>query len=164
VTSSDTHQAQPRLDIVPLSLADANRFVEKHHRHHGKLTFYKFAIGVVCDRNVLRGVAIVGRPVARNRDDGFTAEVGRLATDGCPNACSKLLAASWRIARAMGYRRLGTYTLAEEPGTSLDAAGWKLIYTTKGGSGWARHSRPGRSTAHPGPKKLYEAPPPSGKP
>jgi hypothetical protein len=147
--------SQPRLDIIPLSLADANEFVKKFHRHHRPLQFHKVSIGVVDDTNVLRGVAIIGRPVARQRDDGQTAEIGRLATDGCPNACSKLLAASWRVARAMGYRRIGTYTLAEEPGTSLRAAGWTLLYTTKGGS-WERHSRPGRRTLHTGPKKLYE--------
>jgi hypothetical protein len=150
--------AQPRLDIVPLSLAEANEFIQKHHRHHGILRFQKFSIGAVDQSNVLRGVAVIGRPVARHRDDGRTAEIGRLATDGCPNACSKLLAAAWRAARAMGFVRMGTYVLAEEPGTSLDAAGWKLIYTTKGGSGWARHTRPGRTTANTGPKKLYEAP------
>jgi hypothetical protein len=155
---SSDQPVQPRLDIVPLSLAQANEFVLKHHRHHGPLRFYKFAIGTADETGALRGVAVIGRPVARHRDDGRTAEIGRLATDGCPNACSKLLAAAWRAARAMGYCRMGTYTLAEEPGTSLDAAGWKLIYTTKGGSGWARHTRPGRTRSNPGPKKLYEAP------
>ena len=154
---TDEQPVQPRLEIVPLSLAQANEFVTRHHRHHGPLRFYKFAIGVIDENRALRGVAVVGRPVARQRDDGRTAEVGRLATDGCPNACSKLLAASWRVARAMGYCRMGTYTLEEEPGTSLEAAGWKLIYATKGGN-WQRHSRPGRVTRNTGPKKLYEAP------
>jgi len=151
--------AQQRLEVIPLTLAQANAFVAKFHRHHGPVRFHRFSIGVVDEANVLRGVAIVARPVARQRDDGRTAEVGRVATDGCPNACSKLLAACWRTARAMGFLRLGTYTLIEEPGTSLKAAGWRLVYSTKGdSSGWARHSRPGRSTANTGPKKLYEAP------
>lgn len=150
---------QQRLEIVPLTLAEANAFVTEHHRHHGPLRFHRFSIGVVDEEGVLRGVAIVGRPVSRHRDDGRTAEVGRVATDGCPNACSALLAACWRAARAMGFLRMGTYTLIEEPGTSLNAAGWRLVYTTKAnGSGWTRHTSPGRSTANTGPKKLYEAP------
>ncbi|MGT2493099.1 XF1762 family protein [Cupriavidus basilensis] len=40
------------------------------------------------------GVAIVGRPVARALDDGWTLEVNRLCTDGTSNACSMLYAAA----------------------------------------------------------------------
>ena len=80
----------------------------------------------------LRGVAIVGRPVARHLDDGHTVEVTRLATDGTRNACSQLYAACRREARRRGYRRLVTYTLAAESGASLRAAGWTPVATTKG--------------------------------
>ncbi|WP_325051155.1 XF1762 family protein [Micromonospora craniellae] len=37
-------------------------------------------------------------------------EVTRVATDGTRNANSLLYAATWRAARARGYRRLVTYT------------------------------------------------------
>jgi hypothetical protein len=99
-------------------------------------------------------VAIVGKPVARLLDDGFTAEVTRLASDGAPNACSMLYGACWRAARALGYRRLVTYTLAEERGSSLRAAGWRLVGEAGGGT-WNRpkNGRP-RVDLHPTQGKL----------
>lgn len=147
---------QPRLTVVPLSLADANEYVAQYHRHHEPVIGHKFSIGVADETGGLRGAAIVGRPVARPRDDGVTLEVTRLVTDGCPNACSALYAAAWRAAKAMGYVRIGTYILADEPGTSLRAAGWKSLYTTPGRS-WSVPSRP-RVDRHPlGQKQLWEA-------
>src|SRR6185437_14364544 len=96
-------------------------------RHHLPPNGGKFALAVADETATIRGVAIVAQPVARLLADGWTAEVTRVATDGCPNACSALYGACWRAARAMGYRRLVTYTLASEPGTSLIAGGWKCI-------------------------------------
>lgn len=90
---------------------------------------------------------MVGRPVARMNDDGWTLEVCRCCTDGTKNACSMLYRAAWRAAQAMGYRRLITYTLLEEGGASLRAAGFRLIGQTEGGS-WSRPSRP-RVDMHP---------------
>jgi len=95
----------------------------------------------------LVGVAIVGRPVARHRDDGRTLEVTRLCTNGTKNACSKLYSAAWRAGREMGYERIGTYILSSESGISLRAAGWKELYKTQGGS-WNRKKRP-RIDKHP---------------
>ena len=141
-----------RLIIVPVTLADANGFVATHHRHHKPVQGHKFSIGVTDQVDSLRGVAIVGRPVARPRDDGRTLEVTRLATDGCPNACSALYAAAWRVARAMGYQRIGTYILASESGTSLRAAGWKLVHSVRGRS-WDTPSRR-REDKHPTIDKL----------
>ena len=68
------------------------------------------------------GVVIVGRPVSRYLDDGWTLEVNRLCTDGSRNACSMLYGAAWRAARAMGYKRLITYILESECGASKRAA------------------------------------------
>lgn len=100
--------------------------------------------------------ALVGRPVARRRDDGRTLEVTRLCTDGSKNVCSFLYGAAARAAFALGYSRIGTYILKREPGTSLAAAGWKLIGETPGRS-WSVPSRP-RDDKHPiEPKLLFEA-------
>ena len=96
------------LEIVPISLKEANVFVEEHHRHHHKTVGHKFSIGC-SDGYKIVGVAIVGRPVARHLDDGWTLEVNKLCTDGTYNGCSMLYAAAWRAARAMGYKRLVTY-------------------------------------------------------
>jgi len=144
---------QPRLAVCPLPLDEANAFVAQHHRHHQPVVGHKFSIGVADETGTVRGVAIIGRPVARMLDDGLTLEVTRLATDGCPNACSALYAAAWRACKALGYRRLGTYILDSEPGTSLIAAGWRLVNTRAGGGEWGRDGRP-RVDKHPTQGKL----------
>lgn len=130
------------LRVVPVRHTDANAFVARHHRHHRPTVGAIFCVGVA--DSVLRGVAIVGRPVARKLDDGETVEVNRVATDGTRNACSMLLGACRRIARAMGYRTVITYTLPSEGGASLRAAGYTLDGAAGGPSKrWA--NRPGRS-------------------
>ncbi len=145
-----------KLTIAAVSLQTANAFVSEHHRHHRRVVGHKFSLGVFDDAGRLRGVAIVGRPVARMRDDGQTLEVTRVATDGCPNACSALYGAARRAAQALGYARIGTYTLGSEPGTSLIAAGWVPVAETAGGS-WDRPSRQ-RTDKHPTThKRLWEA-------
>ena len=143
------------LELQPITYREACRFIERHHIHHLPPQGFKFGIAVNDGEKVV-GVVTVGRPVARHLDDGFTAEVTRCCTDGTKNVASKLYAAAWRASRAMGYRRIITYTLASEDGTSLTAAGWKTLYETDGGS-WSRESRP-RVDKHPtGQKTLWEA-------
>jgi hypothetical protein len=144
------------VNLVPLTLAAANDFVAAHHRHHRPVVGHRFSIGAQ-DGGVLVGAAIVGRPVARHLDDGFTAEVTRLVTDGTKNACSMLYAACWRAWRAMGGHRLITYTLASESGESLRAAGWKVLYQTKERpKGWDTPSRR-RASGEQVAKQLWEA-------
>jgi len=148
---------RPTLSVFPASLAEANAFVAQHHRHHGPVVGHKFSLAVADGAGAVRGVAIVGRPLARRLDDGLTLEVLRVATDGCPNACSALYGACRRAAFALGFRRLVTYTLKDESGASLAGAGWRLIGEAGGGS-WNRQSRP-RVDRHPTQKKLrWEAP------
>jgi hypothetical protein len=128
--------------LVPVRFRDACQFVAEHHRHHGPPQGMRFCVGVADDDGVLRGVAIVGRPVARLFDDGQTVEVTRLATDGARNACSMLYGAAWRAAKALGYRRLITYTQKPEAGASLRAAGWRVLAERPPHTGWWRPSRP----------------------
>jgi hypothetical protein len=109
------------LTVERITLAEANAFVGDYHRHHKAVQGHVFSIAAALD-NVIVGVAIVGRPVARLRDDGRTAEITRLCTDGTPNACSFLYGAAARAAYALGFKRLGTYISAHEPGTSLVVA------------------------------------------
>lgn len=134
------------LQLVPVTFADAAAFVDAWHRHHSSPTGHKFSIGVA-NGDVLVGVAMVGRPVARHYDDGRTLEVNRTCTDGTANANSMLYAAAWRAAAALGYRRLITYTQAGETGASLTAAGWKVLAERPARSGWSAPSRP-RGDAH----------------
>jgi hypothetical protein len=116
-----------RLRVTPITLREANAYVKVNHRHHGETRGCIVVCACADETDTIRGVGIVGRPVARMLQDGYTAEVTRLCTDGTPNACSMLYRALWRAVRALGYRRLVTYTLPEEGGGSLRAAGFNLV-------------------------------------
>lgn len=142
------------LTLTTISLADANAFVARHHRHHKPVTGHKFSIG--CTENgELVGVAIVGRPVSRYLDDGLTLEVNRLCTTGAKNACSFLYGAAARAAKALGYRKIITYILDTEPGTSLRAAGW-VCAGLAGGKRWTGKRRPAVDLYPPQMKLRFE--------
>lgn len=128
------------LTLVPVHRDDAYAFVDTIHRHQGRPQGYKYAIGVA-DGPTLVGVAIVGRPVSRMLQDGWTVEVTRCTTDGTRNACSALYGAAWRAARAMGYRHAVTYTQGGETGASLRAAGWLPAADLRARRGWDTPSR-----------------------
>ena len=134
------------LQLKPITLKEANDLVGKIHRHHGRSVGHKFSIGVEVDGRLV-GAAITGRPVARKLDTGWTAEVTRLVTDGTPNACSMLYAAAARAAEAMGYKKIQTYILESELGTSLKAAGWQFEVLTAGGA-W-KYTGQKRNNHHP---------------
>ena len=143
-----------RLRVVPTTLREANAYVAENHRHH-KPARGCIAVCALADENgEIHGVGIVGRPLARMLQDGYTAEVTRLCTDGTRNACSMLYRALWRAVRALGYLRLVTYTLPEEGGGSLRASGFTLIGEAGGGT-WHRPNtgRP-RVDLHPTQQKL----------
>jgi hypothetical protein len=129
------------LALVPVSFAQACEFIAAWHRHHAPPVGHKFSIGVALGV-VLVGVIVVGRPVARFLDDGATLEVTRSATDGTPHANSKLYAAAWTVSKALGYRRLITYTQTGESGSSLRAAGWRVVAERPPRPGWNVPSRP----------------------
>lgn len=137
------------LRLVPLSLKAANELVADHHRHARPARGCIAVVGLA-DGTELVGAAIIGRPVARALQDGFTAEVTRLVVIGeVPNGCSMLYGAAWRAARALGYTRLVTYTLQSESGASLRAAGWRVVAESSRG----QRANPWTSTRETG----YEA-------
>lgn len=144
------------LHLVPVNWDTARRFCRMWHRTHPKPPpGHKFCVGVA-DGDVLVGVAIVGRPVARSRDDGATLEVNRTITDGTKNANSMLYGACARAAFALGYSRIGTYSQQGESGASLRAAGWTIVAELPARAGWSNPSRP-RTEAHGGiPRTLWE--------
>ncbi|WP_073224456.1 XF1762 family protein [Streptomyces sp. NBRC 110465] len=148
-----------RLHLVPVRSRQAKDFVRSWHRHHPPPAGQVFALGAADDTGVLRAVAIVGRPVARHLDDGATLEVTRTASDGTRNTNSLLYGASWRAAKALGYRRLITYTQEGESGASLRGAGWRLIASRPPRAGWHTPSRPraGHGNDHTA-RFLWEAP------
>lgn len=129
------------LEIRPCDLKTAMSFVYKNHRHNKPPWGHKFSVACY-DGDRLCGVAMVGWPVARMMSDGLTVEVTRNCTDGTHNACSMLYGACCRAAKALGYRRIITYTLESEPGSSLRASGWKIAQKSVGGGTWDCPSRP----------------------
>lgn len=133
------------LTAVPISAKEAMEFVENFHRHNKSPKFAIFSVGV-SDGKELVGVAIVNRPVARMLDDGETLEVVRCCVnENAPKgACSFLYARCWQAAKALGWKRLVTYTLQSESGASLRGAGWKVVAEIKERNPADWQSRPGR--------------------
>lgn len=131
---------RPKLELVPVTLRQANAFVAELHRHHKPVRGWKFGVGLVDETGLLRGVAMAGRPVARALDNGRTIEVNRTCTDGCENANSMLYGAIWRAAKALGHTRGYTYTEEGETGASLKAAGWVLDAVLQPRANWADSS------------------------
>ena len=135
------------MNAIPLTLTEANQFIEKHHRHHHKVPRDKFRVGCEVGGKLV-GVATVGNPLARLLCDGYTLEVTRLCTDGTKGACSFLYSRCARIAKEMGYRKIITYILETEDGTSLKASGWYCEAKKCGGGGWNVPSRPREIVVH----------------
>lgn len=143
------------LELQPITLKEAQQFIRHFHSHHLPPQGHKYSIAVNDGKNVV-GVITVGRPVARHLDDGWTLEVTRCCTDKTQNAASMLYGAAARAAKALGFKRLITYTLLSESGVSLKAAGWKELWKAGGGT-WNRKERP-RVDTHPIEQKmLWEA-------
>jgi hypothetical protein len=111
------------LQLKPISIKEACLIVARWHRHNRPPNGGLFAVSVEEDEVVV-GVAIVARPIARGLWNGYTCEITRVCTNGTYNACSILYGACIRAAKALGYRRVYTYTLESEPGASLRAAGF----------------------------------------
>ncbi len=128
------------LRLLPIELRDANALVAKWHRHSKPVRGQKFSIAVVTGV-VVCGVAIAGRPMARQLQNGLTIEVLRVCTNGTRNACSILYGACCRAAAAMGYTLAITYTLASEGGASLRVVGFVKVAETKDRQ-WECPSRP----------------------
>jgi hypothetical protein len=147
-----------RLELTPVTFAQANQFVSEKHRHHKRVVGHKFSIGVSFGGKLV-GVLIAGRPVSRRRDNGETLEVTRCCTDGTPNACSKLYRAACRVAVNLGFKKIITYTLESENGSSLKGAGFNYCGKRRSGN-WNVLSRERIDTA-PSlqcPKSLWEIP------
>lgn len=141
------------LHVVPMSVGAARRFVMLAHRHLPHVQGGLFAAGVADQLGDIRGVAIAGNPCRAWQGTG-RVYILRVATDGARNACSMLYGALCRAARALGYVEAWTYTLPDEPGTSLRAAGFRDMGMTDGGE-HDRPSRPRARAARPEPKRRW---------
>lgn len=146
-------EGQQRLRVVPMTVKAACARVHEWHRHLPRLQGGLFAAGIADESGAIRGVAVAGNPARVWQGTGRVV-ISRVAVDGCENACSALYGAICRAAKALGYSEAWTYTLPEEPGTSLKAAGFEDMGMSAGGE----HSRPSRQRAaavRPDPKRRW---------
>lgn len=142
------------MKIVPVELKEANNFIESLHRHHKPVQGHRFSIGVEKEGKLV-GVACIGRPVARLTNQKEVLEVTRLCTDGTRNACSALYSAAARIGKEMGYKKIQTFILDEEPGVSLKASGWEYDGWSQGGQWKHTDGKPRRTDQPTCPKHRY---------
>lgn len=145
------------LTVSPCSVRAARGWVRETHRHLPSVQGGLWAVQLLSDGERV-GVAIVGHPARVWMDDGVLAVLRVAVIEGVPNGCSKLLGACAAAAKAMGASDLVTYTLADEPGTSLRAAGWVEAGRTEGNGQWSCPSRPRKPAADPRPKRRWFAP------
>ena len=146
-----------RLEAVPITLREANAYIDQRHRHNAGPVFHKFSICLrVSGEPEPVGVAVAGIPKARHQMDGETLEINRCCTDPrYADVCNCLYARAVRIGREMGYRRFLTYTLPEESGSSLRAVGFQPDGVTKASaSGWNSPSRPRDTLQYPAGEKI----------
>lgn len=135
------HDSALKLRVAPISFREACAFITKLHRHHKPPTGMKFAISVVDDGSgKIVGVATVGRPVSRAYDPNVVCEVNRTCTDGTPNANSMLYGAARRVAVAMGYSKVITYTEEGESGATMRGAGFRIDKELQARGSWAESS------------------------
>jgi hypothetical protein len=117
-------------------------FIREHHRHHEPPITWIVHCACCLDGRLV-GVATANRPVNVSLCDGVTLEISRTCTTGERNANSMLMGAIGRIGKALGYSRLITYTLPEEGGASLRAAGFVVAAHVPPDRFRANHKRPG---------------------
>lgn len=138
--------------IAPCTVKAALRFVKAEHRHLPDLQGGLFAVSVTMAGECV-GVGVAGNP-ARVWQGEAKLVISRVATNGAENACSMIYGALARAAKTLGYREVWTYTLPEEPGTSLRAAGFMDMGLTSGGE-WSRPSRSRAAAVRPETKRRW---------
>lgn len=141
------------LKIAPITVKAASAWVRLLHRHLPDIQGGLFAASVVDEHGEIRGVAIAGNPARVWQGTGRIV-IARVETDGYENACSKLYGSLCQAAKALGYREAWTYTLPEEPGASLKAAGFQDMGLTEGGE-WSRPSRLRAAALRPEQKRRW---------
>lgn len=123
------------MEIRPITFKAACEFVNRHHRHCKAPVGCKFCVGLYEGEKFI-GCAICGRPVSRHLDNGLICEINRLCVlEGYYNSCSMLYGACCRIAKAMGYVEIITYSLESENGASLKASNF-ICEGAAGGTHW----------------------------
>ena len=135
------------LEIRDIEQRPAFEFIDRFHRHNVAPAGWKFGGGIYNGPDLV-AVVTVGRPGSAALQAQGCIEITRVCVNpGLPkgivwNACS--MAYGWacrEVKKRLPQRRIITYTLLTEEGTSLKAAGFSRTFLSKGGS-WDRPGRP----------------------
>jgi hypothetical protein len=114
------------LELKSINLKAAREFCRIHHSYAKPPVGALFAVGTEHE-NILRCVAIVGRPISSSLDDGKTAEVIRLISDGATfNAASFTLRNAAKAAFALGYCHVISYTDKRTEAAAFRSAGFNI--------------------------------------
>lgn len=140
------------MKIAPCTVKAAMKVVRAWHRKLPELQGGLFAAQCVAEGECV-GVAVAGNPSRAWQGTGRIV-ISRVATQGHENACSALYGALCRAAKALGYSEAWTYTMPDEPGTSLRAAGFMDMGLTDGGE-WDRPSRKRAPAKQPEQKRRW---------
>lgn len=140
-------QSPYRPRICPVTGKRAIAWIAETHRHLPKLQGALFAVGVE-EGGRLMAVGTAGNPPRVWQGTGrfvitrVAAESVAVAADEHARPyCTMIYGALCRAGKALGYREAWTYTLPEEPGTSLRAAGFEDMGMTRAEE-WDRPSGP----------------------
>lgn len=152
--------------VSPCTVKAARAYVRSWHRHLPDVQGGLFAVQVVDSVGRCVGVGVAGNP-ARVWQGQAKLVISRVAAmDGLPRVtsssgeehaapvCTKIYSALCKAARALGYREVWTYTLPEESGRSLRAAGFRDMGLSAGGE-HGRPSRPRAPAKRPEPKRRW---------
>ena len=140
------------LKAWPITLREAQEYIKKHHRHCGPPKFHKFSVALKVEgEQEFVGVGVASTPKSRAQMDGETLEINRVCSDArYADVCSKLYALMIRAGKSMGYHRFISYTLPEESGASLKAAGFHFDgMTEERTSSWNSRNRPRNTKQYP---------------
>ncbi len=107
-----------------------NSFILKYHRHIDVIQGHRFSIGCMCKEKLV-GIAVAGRPISMHYDQSKIIEITRLCTDGTKNACSFLYSSCAKAAKYLGYKRIQSYILESELGSSLKASNFIYSHTSE---------------------------------
>jgi hypothetical protein len=133
------------INSKPITIKQANEFIKQFHRHHRPTirNSGRWAIAAIDGDDKIVGVAIAGNPVSATMMDGYTIEITRLCVqEGAPKGtCSFLLSRCCNIWKIMGGKRVITYTLDSESGSSLRGAGWQLSGIVKPHRRWQNKTK-----------------------
>lgn len=85
------------LNLVPLTVEQAEKFLTSHERHYKSNALPVFALGI--SDGAICGAVIVGV-------SGEDAELSHIYSDGESLGYTLLYGAAWRAAKALGYVRM----------------------------------------------------------